>query len=202
MRYIATILLLVLFTIPSASGNNNEYTASEFLAEKWVIQIQTILSDYNIEQTITRREMLKVMMNMSWDEVVDTCTGKFTDMISSDWWCKYAEAALGKWYIAANTTFRPDDNVSKIEAMKFIMQAKSIERDEADDWRVGYITKAVSEWLLDSSFSDYNTSSQRGWIFVTGSKTYTDVPEFLNTPPESDWLTPEEEELLQHFLDI
>lgn len=49
---------------------------------------------YNLDGSITRREMLKVMMNLSSVEVGTTCEGKFADLKSSDWGCKYAEAAL------------------------------------------------------------------------------------------------------------
>lgn len=56
-------------------------------------------------------------------------------MPGSDWGCKYAEAALENGYIAANKTFRPNDNVTQIEALKMIMQAKGLEKDSNTDWR-------------------------------------------------------------------
>lgn len=191
-----------LFSPSFASMEDNYYTAANFIAQKWVIVEQSSNSNYNVENTITRREMLKVMMNISGKTVSDTCTGKFSDMNSADWGCKYAEAALSEWYIAANATFRPSDSVTKIEALKMIMQAANIERDDNDDWRIGYVSKAIGSNILDSSFSDYNTASLRGWIFLTGSKTYSDTPEFQITDDYYEGLTPEEEELLNDLLNI
>jgi len=99
--------------------------AADFLAnENVIVDKWNNTSEYNIETQITRREMLKVMMNISWDEVEDTCSGIFVDLEASDYGCKYAEAAVEHWFIAQNTFFRPNDAVSKSEALKMIMQAR------------------------------------------------------------------------------
>jgi len=78
--------------------------------------------------------MLKIMMKLS------------SDLKTGDWGCKYAEAALTNSYIAANTSFRPADNISKIESLKMIMQARAIQRYENDDWRAGYVEKAEADY--------------------------------------------------------
>lgn len=123
--------------------------------------------DYRLGDTITRREMLKVMMKLSTVTVDETCEGKFADLPSSDWGCKYAESALSNGMIAANANFRPNDIVSKIEALKMIFQARWIEREENTDWQAGYVNTAVSLWIISSAFSDYNSSADRGWIFTS-----------------------------------
>ncbi|USN57966.1 MAG: S-layer homology domain-containing protein [Candidatus Peribacteria bacterium] len=101
--------------------------------------------------------------------VEDTCEGKFADLSSDDWGCKYAEAALANGFIAANANFRPDDNVSKVEALKMVFQARGIERADNEDWRAGYVETAVAEGIVSASFSDYDTAAVRGWIFVAGA---------------------------------
>jgi hypothetical protein len=110
--------------------------------------------------------MLKVMMNLEWGSVEDKCEGKFSDLSALDWGCKYAEAALEAGYIAANAEFRPNDNVSKAEALKMIMQARGIEKYTTSVWQLGYVQAAIDAWILDNSFTDYNTNALRGWIFV------------------------------------
>jgi hypothetical protein len=37
--------------------------------------------------------------------------------------------------IAPNTNFRPNDNVSKIEALKMIFKAIDLEREDNTDWK-------------------------------------------------------------------
>ncbi len=167
--------------------------SANFIASKWIINDNTIdITKYNLDNNITRREMLKVMMNLSGKTVVDSCAWNFTDMNASDWGCKYSEAALSQGYIAANTSFRPDDNVTQIEALKMIMQAKGIERDQNDDWREGYKTKATSEWILEDTYLKYDKLGLRGWIFSSAARTYSD---FKFLPPADVELTPEEQEL-------
>jgi len=182
----------------------NAYTqhnieSANFLAWKWVINnnLNNPVA-YNLDFNITRREMLKVMMNISWKTVIDSCEGRFTDLSSSDWGCKYAEAALAAWFIAQNNSFRPNDNVTQIEALKMIMQAKWIERNDASDWRAGYVSKAYSEWLLKESRITYDLFAVRWWIFSTGARSYS---EFTYESPETN-LTPEEEELFNSLLDL
>jgi len=153
---------------------------------------------YNLDDNITRREVLKVMMNISGKTVTDTCSWNFSDMNSGDWGCKYAEAALREWYIAANTTFRPNDNVTQIEALKMIMQANNIQRDDNDDWRAGYVSKAFSQELLTDDYLEYDALAMRGWIFSTWARSYDD---FTYEEPEIE-LSPEEEELFKFLLEL
>lgn len=155
--------------------------SATFLAEMGAIEDRgENTSEYNFESEITRREMLKVMMNISGKNVVDTCDGDFEDMDSTDWGCKYAEAALAQGFIAANAEFRPNARVTEIEALKMIMQARGIERDENDDWRAGYESKAMSEGVISSSLNYYNDAI-RGMIFTSAAKTY---PSFVSMNEE------------------
>lgn len=167
----AVAALAIVFSIVSPiSWVNAAYEgleAANKLATLWVIVDQSANpADYRLGDTITRREMLKVMMKLSSTvTVVDNCEGKFADLPASDWGCKYAETALANNMIAANSNFRPDENVSKIEALKMIFKARGIEREENEDWKAGYVNTAVSKWIT-STFSDYDTAAERQWIFV------------------------------------
>jgi hypothetical protein len=111
-------------------------SSANFLAEKNIIENQSgNIEMYNLDGDINRREMLKVMMNASQESVSETCTGVFSDLHSDDWGCKYAEAAVRAGFIAENDMFRPNDNVTQAEALKMVMQARGIQRDENSDWR-------------------------------------------------------------------
>ena len=149
-------------------------SAANFLASQNVIVDQSAdTSEYNYTSNITRREMLKVAMNISGKTVVDTCTGEFDDLDGNDWGCKYAEAALAEGYIAANANFRPDDLITEIESLKMIMQARWIERDANDDWRAGYESKAMTAGVISTDL-EFNASAKRGNIFDRAALTYTE----------------------------
>ena len=196
---LAISMFLWVISLNTFAYTEHNVESANFIAAKWVINDNSSsVLNYNLDYNITRREMLKVMMNLSGKTVTDTCTGKFSDMNGSDWGCKYAEAALENWYIAANTTFRPNDNVTQIESLKMIMQAKSLERDANDDWRAGYVSKAQSSGILDQSYMEYDELGVRWWIFSNAARTYSD---FNFDVPEIE-LTPEEEELFQFLLDL
>lgn len=128
---------------------------------------------YNLDGSITRREMLKVMMNLSSVEVGTTCEGKFADLKSSDWGCKYAEAALKAGFIAANTNFRPNDLVSKSEALKMVMQAKGLAKKEGvTPWQKAYV-EAWVEAGITTAFSDYTSVAKRSMVIVTADAAST-----------------------------
>lgn len=200
MKKVLSFALLWAMSLSGVSAyTEHNIQSANFLASKSVINDNSgDILDYNLDFNITRREMLKVMMNISGKEVVDACNGDFSDTTSGDWGCKYAEAALREGFIAANTNFRPDDNVTQIEALKMIMQAKWIARDDNEDWRAGYVSKANSEGLILDSYLNYDSAAVRGWIFSTWARSYSD---FDYEEPEVE-LTPEEEELFKFLLDL
>ncbi|MDD4151377.1 MAG: S-layer homology domain-containing protein [Candidatus Gracilibacteria bacterium] len=155
-------------SVSSTYASSAELEAAAKLADAGVI---TTASDYRLGDTITRREMLKVMMNLSDSTVENKCEGKFTDLPATDWGCKYAEAALAAGYIAANSKFRPNDNVSKAEAIKMVMKAKGLEKDSTAglSWEAAYVKAAVAAKLVDASFTDYTTAAKRGFTIESAA---------------------------------
>ncbi len=79
--------------------------------------------------------------------------------------------------IAKNAYFRPDDNVTQIEALKMIMQARDMSKAVyGDDWREAYNEAAIRDRILDNRIVDYNANAYRGWIFSIAAKTFTNKP--------------------------
>lgn len=158
---------------------SNETDAAGFLAYKGIIAAQDDEAKYRVWNTITRREMLKITMNISGQPVATTCWAqhKFDDLDADDWGCKYADAAIKAGFIAENDNYRPDDNVSLVEALKLIMQAKWIEREENSDWKLGYVNTGYSEGLLENKFTNYDTAALRWWIFIVVQNAITSSDE-------------------------
>jgi len=197
------ILVSLLFVSQSFADTTWDTTVASFLVNKWIIADS---SDYNLDSNITRREMLKVMMNLSWKEVINTCKWIFQDLIETDWWCKYAEAALKNWYIAANDNFRPDDSVTNIEALKMIIQSRWLEVSEYNSWtwekiqdwrykyeQTAYFNNLLWEWwelnVWTNSF-EYGYYIARGDVFIISARTYWDFllnTDFWKTFTYSDW---------------
>lgn len=202
MTKIFTSIILFIFLVSGTFAyTKHNLESADFLAQKWIINDNSLsATNYNLDFNITRREMLKVLMNVSGKTVSNTCTGEFVDMNNSDWGCKYAESALINWYIASNLAFRPDDNVTQIEALKMIMQAANIPRDQNIDWRAGYVSRAYSRGLLEENFIQYDILALRGWIFSISAKSYSDF-DYVSPQGEND-IDPEIEALFKELLEL
>jgi hypothetical protein len=140
-----SVVLSIVSPVTGVKADDASVEAANRLASLGVIvDSSSNPSAYNLSSKITRREMLKIMINLSSVEVSDTCEGKISDLPSKDWGCKYAEAALKAGFIAANTKFRPNDSITQAEALKMIMQARGIAKaDGVSDWVEAYRQAAV-----------------------------------------------------------
>jgi len=147
--------------------------AANFLSENGIIVDQSSNPDlYELENNIQRQAVMKVVMKLSWKTITDTCRGEFSDVDTSDWPCKYIEAALDNWYIAANDTFRPFDNITMTEAMKLVLKAKWIEKTQVTNaWQEDYMMTAYEYGIIEEKYYNYNDNATRGWIFQIATAT-------------------------------
>jgi len=158
---------------------SDERAWAEFLATRGIIEKRNLApSLYNLEWNITRKEIMKIISKI-WKINAEKaqCEFIFKDVIN-DWGCKYIETALKNEFIADNITFRPEENVTKVEAIKLILKAQGIKkRYTTQFWQEDYISTAYYLWFIDEKFSYYNEVASRAWIFSLAAKTY---PEFSN----------------------
>lgn len=177
MKKILSIVCIVMLSFSSVFAGE-EYTtktpleAANFLAAEGIITDKSANpTEYRLLDTITRKEVMKIVMKLSGKEIVDECDGDFSD-VPADWGCKYIEAALEAGYIAANATFRPDDNITKTEAMKLVLKAKGIEKSQVtDNWQEDYMMTAYEYGIINEKYTDYNADASRGWIFQITTST-------------------------------
>ena len=166
--------LAVVFSIVSPIAGVNAVYSSSLEAANKLASVGVINdnsanpADYRLGDTITRREVMKVAMNLaSCQNIVlnSTYAGKFSDVPASDWAWKYAETAVDNALIAANATFAPARNVTKGESLKMVMNVTQIEKATggANFW-ADYVQAGVDAGIVES-FSDYDTTATRGWIF-------------------------------------
>jgi S-layer homology domain len=146
-------------------------SAANFLAGKGIIKQYASSSEYRLTDTITRKEVAKIVTKLAGVEPEEKCEGKFND-VAKDWGCKYIERMLKVGYIAASTTYRPDDNITKSEAVKMIFKARAIEKKyNTGNWQADY-AKTASDLGLVDSYMDYTTDAKRGWIFRLAARDF------------------------------
>ncbi len=188
---IAAISVVFSIVSPIAGANAAIYTeleAANKLASMNVINDKSATpSEYRIDDTISRREMLKIMMRLKNYHVPGTYTykevcewNKFADLPNlgsdTDWACYYAEPALKLGMISANSKYNPNSRVTKAEALKMIMMGRWVQGYENEDEWAGYVDAAVDAGILvkdavgagiiAKAFTDYDTKAERGFVFV------------------------------------
>ena len=163
----SAVVFSVVAPVAGVSANAGALEAANRLAALGVIEMRDSAAGYRLDASISRREMLKVMMNLSSVEVTETCEGKFADLPASDWGCKYAEAALKAGFIAANPRFRPNDNVTEAEALKMIMQARGLEKATGvEPWEQAYLQAGIQAGVLPVGTTLKAGAAPRSMVFV------------------------------------
>ncbi|MDD5769333.1 MAG: S-layer homology domain-containing protein [Candidatus Gracilibacteria bacterium] len=171
---LSIVLSIVVPVVGVQAADDSTSAANRLAALGVIVDNSKDPSKYNLGSNITRREMLKVMMNLSSVEVGDTCEGKFADLPASDWGCKYAEAALKAGFIAANKNFRPNDMVTEAEALKMIMQARGVAKTEGiTDWAQAYADAAVKAGILAEGTKVSTKAAKRSMVVVTADTAVT-----------------------------
>lgn len=166
----------------------------DYLEEKGLFNerlYDDIDKDFRLKDSITRQEVMKIIAKLSWDEITSNCNGIFSDVATDGWGCKYIEWALSKWHIATNDTFRPEDKITKTEAMKLILKVQWIDKVQVTaNWQEDYMMTAYNFNIIDEKYTDYNADATRGWIFVIA--TYTIENEEEITVKQNDMIISDE----------
>jgi len=158
---------------------SDERKWAELLASKSIIETKSFNpSEYKLGEKISRKEIMKIVMNISGIEVQDNCREIFVDVVD-DWGCKYIESALENDFVSWNLAFRPDDEVTKTEALKLIFKSRLIDKSyETNFWQEDYISTAYYKWFIDEKYSNYNEIATRGWIFSVAWKTFSEFSKY------------------------
>lgn len=166
-------LLSITFSSTFAFTETEQYNAANYLASKTYIKdYSSTPKEYRIGDNITRKEAMKIIANVAFLKVENTCAWKYKD-VQDDWGCKYIEAALKAWFISQADKFRPDDNITNAEVLKLIFKARNLDRKfNTWEWAKDYVNSAIELKLIDQSNSEWNTDAKRGWIFVVIAKTF------------------------------
>lgn len=106
------------------------------------------------ENTITRAEILKIILWIDWDLIDSEDNNCFPDISEDKWYAKYIcyayDNEIAKWY--DDWLFKPNNNVTVIEALAFIARYKEIEFEQSDldKWYVDYIDYAHENNIISS----------------------------------------------------
>ena len=134
---------------------------------------------YNLDQTVLRQEIAAVARGVY--EVdhslavnsakTDSCSNAFADVSATNpnlWACYTVEGLLNNDLIAGNPTFRPEENITKSEALGMVVKAAcgndySYDPSSSAIWQAQLGSYASAKGI--ATFSDYTTAATRGFTF-------------------------------------
>ena len=152
---------------------------AEALADAGVITKQATEAGYRLADNALRQEVAAMMLAINKTAKATSCEGKYADVSATkpnSWICGVVEAALAKGLIAANPTFRPEDKITRAEALAMILKGAGIEiptaakssfNDVAVAWQINVSEAALAKKIIsaNSSFRP-NDPVTRGELFV------------------------------------
>lgn len=186
-RTTASVALVALvsgiFSTGVAAASTSEIEAANMLASKGIINTQSDVANYNLEQNVLRQEIAKVAANMAGIEAKTSCDDSFADVSSTTpntWACGYAEALLDAGKISANANFRPEANISKSEAVKMVLDAAGYTGfySDAAMWQSQTVAFAADKGIVNS-FTNYDTPATRGFIFEAAHQAINSTEEVV-----------------------
>ena len=169
-KIISLLLLVSLSFGTSFAYTDKEKDAAIYLADREIIKKQSNVSDYKLDKEISREETMKIIAKLSGKNVEDKCDWIFPDVNKNSWGCKYIEFAYRENLIAKNKNFRPNDLITKTEAMKLILKTKWIKKTRiTKNWQEDYMITAYEKWIIEEKYTNFNANALRWWIFATAT---------------------------------
>jgi len=150
----------------------DDINIANYLAVQWIIvnhSSSPLL--YNLGRNVLRQEIASISLKLWWIEKKNKCDNLFSDISSikpNDWVCLNIEPLLERWLISNNKKFRPEENITKAEALWMLIKVKwldyKLDINSIKTWQQQIVEYAVREWLV-KDFTDYDTYATRAWIF-------------------------------------
>ncbi len=125
---------LVFTSIVAFAYTQVDVDNANFLAEKNIITKQIYETKYRLDDSITRAEVVGIALKLRGTRLPEsyTCKNYFSDVkfvpFSNDQWiCRAVELAADAGLVSrTNTKFRPQDEITRAEALAVIMQAYNL----------------------------------------------------------------------------
>jgi hypothetical protein len=119
-------LMSGIFSTGVSAYSTAQADAANVLAASGIIVSHSNDADYNLDQNVLRQEIAAVARGVAGLDKKTTCDGTFSDVTATtpnNWACYSVEALADAELIAHNSTFRPEANISKSEAVGMMVKA-------------------------------------------------------------------------------
>lgn len=166
------ILALILCVMLPSSVSASAFTDTDLSFYRNSIETladEGIISGYGDtrfgpDNTITRAEILKVLLGSQGITPVTPETRCFPDVVVSKWYhayiCEWVRLGVVKWY--ADGRFGPDAPVTVLEALAMWLRLYGLAPTGGDPWYLPYQTFADTNGILDSASYSISSPMTRG----------------------------------------
>lgn len=156
----------------------DEISAANSLAEQKIINNnKSNPENYNLKDNVLRQEIAAVARWVAKLDKKEKCDNIFSDLSATNpntWACKNVEVLVDNNLISKNTTFRPEDKITKSEAIAMLIKAiwfdYKYDANSSKNWQEQVVDYASTMWVI-KNFTDYNTDATRGWVFQVADVT-------------------------------
>ncbi len=173
------VLSSVFWAYTAIKYSTTDVEAANSLAERWIINNhKDDTSKYNLNDFVLRQEIAAVSRWVAWLPKKSWCDGIFTDVTAAKpntWACLSIEPLVDKWLISKNTTFRPENNITKAETLWMLIRSigfdYSYNPKNTKSWQEQIVDYSFEKWVIKAKFTDYNVDARRGWVFMIADTT-------------------------------
>lgn len=135
------------------------------LANLGIIVEQSTIREYRLDENITRAEVAGIALKLYGTKLPDPyiCKGYFSDVTNNNWICRAVELAADAELVSrANTRFRPQDKITRAEALAIILRARWLKLEIYSEWMLWRDT-----WLLDENLNEQVTIDWQKNVFYS-----------------------------------
>ncbi|EKE29560.1 MAG: hypothetical protein ACD_2C00148G0003 [uncultured bacterium (gcode 4)] len=151
----------------------------DILAGSGIVVKQETEAWYRLNDFVLRQEVVWMAIKVNWQVLPAAygCKWYYTDATAvrpNNWVCRAAEIAADIWLITkANTTFRPEDRVTRAEALAMLMDAGKMNTgatmtgssftDVNIPWQVNITAKALDQGIIDWGSTYWPNQNATRW---------------------------------------
>ncbi|PIZ75755.1 hypothetical protein COY05_03245 [Candidatus Peregrinibacteria bacterium CG_4_10_14_0_2_um_filter_38_24] len=148
------------------TSGDTYYHAVDFLKEAGVLNGYSD-GTYRPYKTLNRAEFLKIVQKSNLEEGIDPKYGKqtcFTDVPANQWYTEYVCYAKASEMIQgySDGTFRPNQEVTLVEALKITLKTFFYEYGESTPWYKSVVEESANLNLIPISFTGFDEKVTRG----------------------------------------
>jgi len=198
MKKLIIIISLITLTSSIFAYSQQELDSANLLANKWIIVNHNSDPEaYNLDNNVLRQEIAAVSREIAWLEKSSDCNEVFNDLTwdyPNNWACNSIEPLYYRWIVAWNESFRPEDEITKAEALWLLIKASctwddySFDSNQWTPWQSQLVKFATTKWIIDT-FDNYNDSATRWWVFDSARNiiNYCEAQDFKTWDIEEVW---------------